>query len=124
MTAAARTPTKVPARQLDWSTWPVLNRWQVEADHPVLAGHFPGQPVVPGALLLSWLASDVRRATGREVLEIREARFQGAALPGATLESRTSASASAMRFVIIEAGTPARVVASGSLVLSGEEAAP
>jgi 3-hydroxymyristoyl/3-hydroxydecanoyl-(acyl carrier protein) dehydratase len=24
------------------------------ADHPVLPGHFPGHPVVPGILLLSW----------------------------------------------------------------------
>lgn len=111
-------------KKLDWSTWPVLGRWQVDAGHPVLAGHFPGQPVVPGALLLSWLAEDVRKSTGREVLEIREARFQGAALPGAALESRTQAGANATRFVVVEAGAPPRIIASGSLVLAGKEAAP
>jgi len=25
---------------------------RVESDHPALAGHFPGHPIVPGALLL------------------------------------------------------------------------
>lgn len=109
-----------PARKLDWQTWPVLSHRQVDTNHPVLAGHFPGQPVVPGALMLSWLAGDIKRSTGREVLEIREARFQGAALPGSSLESRISTNANTLRFAIVETGAQPRVMASGTLVLSDE----
>lgn len=109
------------ARKLNWQDWPILGRWSVEPSHPVLAGHFPGQPLVPGALLLSWLATNVRRAHSREVIEIREARFQGAALPGANLEARVLANSApnTFRFAIVETASLS-VMASGTLVLADE----
>jgi hypothetical protein len=52
----------------------------VEANHPALEGHFPGNPIVPGVLLLSevvQLASRIRPVQG-----IRQAKFHMPLLPG------------------------------------------
>jgi 3-hydroxymyristoyl/3-hydroxydecanoyl-(acyl carrier protein) dehydratase len=36
----------------------------IPADHPALAGHFPGHPVVPGALLLTVLLAAIEDQWG------------------------------------------------------------
>ncbi|MET4574938.1 hypothetical protein [Ottowia thiooxydans] len=111
-------------RILNWQDWPVLGRWQVSPDHPALEGHFPGTPVVPGALLLSWFLQQLTRSTGCAVAEIRETRFSGVALPGAQLESRVSVNGMDTRFAIVDSSSePARVVASGWVIVASGDAA-
>lgn len=39
----------------------------IAADHPCLAGHFPGQPVVPAVVLLDFTARALDAALGRRV---------------------------------------------------------
>jgi 3-hydroxymyristoyl/3-hydroxydecanoyl-(acyl carrier protein) dehydratase len=58
----------------------------VPADHPVLAGHFPGAPLVPGVLLLTAVAEAHRRATGKtcELVAVDDVRFQAPLLPDVT----------------------------------------
>lgn len=53
----------------------------VDADHPALAGHFPGRPIVPGATILSEV---IRCATalGHPVAGIPHAKFAAPLLPG------------------------------------------
>lgn len=54
----------------------------VERDHPSLAGHFPEQPIVPGALLLDRAVDFAGRATGRSISGVRSAKFRSSLKPG------------------------------------------
>lgn len=58
--------------------------FEVAADHPIFAGHFPGRPIVPGVMLLEWAQAEVGRALGRApaALRVREAKFFTPLEPG------------------------------------------
>lgn len=43
---------------------PLTHRFTVAADHPSLAGHFPGRPIVPGVVLLAEVLDAVAAQTG------------------------------------------------------------
>jgi 3-hydroxymyristoyl/3-hydroxydecanoyl-(acyl carrier protein) dehydratase len=96
----------------------------IPAHHPAYAGHFPGNPVLPGVVLLDATLSALERA-GHGVAggwEINSAKFQSAVRPGEalTLEHETLPNGS-IRFAI---RTVDRTVASGTLVpgnLRGEQ---
>jgi len=51
----------------------------VRSDHPMLAGHFPGHPIVPGAWLLAWV---VAAATRRLALQIGAGEVPACAVSG------------------------------------------
>ncbi len=53
-------------------------------DHPAAQGHFPGNPVIPGALLLSETLQAVAAALEVELSQYRidSAKFLSAARPG------------------------------------------
>jgi 3-hydroxyacyl-[acyl-carrier-protein] dehydratase len=98
----------------------------IAADHPAYSGHFPGQPVLPGVVLLDAalhaLECSGRRASGgwargwAETWTINSAKFQSAVRPGEalTLEHEMLPNGS-VRFAI---RTADRAVASGILVPS------
>jgi 3-hydroxyacyl-[acyl-carrier-protein] dehydratase len=46
-----------------------------DPEHPSLAGHFPGEPIVPGAILLDHAISYVERSFARRVSAIPVAKF-------------------------------------------------
>ena len=75
--------------------------WGVPADHPALAGHFPGRPIVPGVVLLDrslLLAGSL--APGRRWC-IAQAKFLRPVAPGERLRwSFTATSDTAQRFAI------------------------
>lgn len=59
--------------------------WLVPPDHPAFAGHFPGQPIVPGVVLLDrvlWMAG---RARGAATWTVAQAKFLRPVGPGENL---------------------------------------
>jgi 3-hydroxyacyl-[acyl-carrier-protein] dehydratase len=53
------------------------------ADHPVFAGHFPGFPVVPGAVLLDEMLKAIEAARGINLLDwqVSSAKFLSVVRP-------------------------------------------
>ena len=49
----------------------------LDPEHPVFAGHFPGQPVVPGVFLVEIISSVIAQLTGEKmtVKEIANIKF-------------------------------------------------
>jgi acyl-coenzyme A synthetase/AMP-(fatty) acid ligase len=100
------------------TTWTHAGR--VEPDHPMLAGHFPGDPIVPGAWLLSFAlrcAGDWSRthAPDRRVAGLRAAKFQRPLRPGERFELALRPRGDALvAFEITRDGEP---IASGSLAM-------
>ena len=92
----------------------------VSADHPAFAGHFPGRPIVPGALLIDLAVLAVERATQREVAAVAQAKFLSPATPGETLTLIFETDGNAVRFEIETSG--ARKLASGRFTLGAKSA--
>lgn len=61
--------------------------WHIPADHPTGAGHFPGNPIIPGALLLAETVHLIEAELGvRSVAcTIKSAKFFHPARPGDTV---------------------------------------
>ncbi|HVE54293.1 MAG TPA: AMP-binding protein, partial [Ramlibacter sp.] len=91
----------------------------IAADHPALAGHFPGHAIVPGVLILDLVFARLREASGRDVHAVPRVKFLSALEPGeaARVQFRQREASTAFR-VSTGDGTAWRVIAEGSLVLS------
>ena len=99
------------------------------ADHPVFAGHFPGRPIVPGALLLDeilhaacvagrlWQEKSANGAPhGPKVgCQIASVKFLSPVQPGESV--LISCSADANRRIGFNVTCQGRAVATGSFVL-------
>lgn len=88
----------------------------IASDHPCLAGHFPGQPVVPAVVLLDFAARALAQALGRPVrlTAVPAAKFLRPLLPGQpfSVELQLDESARSARF---KAGTADAELAQGRL---------
>jgi 3-hydroxymyristoyl/3-hydroxydecanoyl-(acyl carrier protein) dehydratase len=78
----------------------------VGADHPMLAGHFPGRPIVPGAWLLAWVVAAATRrlqaeGEARAVAGVKRVKFLRPLAPNQTFECE-------LKIGVQVAGTDAR----------------
>lgn len=90
-------------------------RWLVPADHPAFAGHFPGNPIVPGVVLLDraiLFAEEMLDQPGRN-WQVGNAKFFSPVRPEEALTfSLMTKPSGAIAFIVRAAE---RDVASGSL---------
>lgn len=63
----------------------VTGEMTIAADHPALDGHFPGDPTVPGAVLLDEAIAVVEKLCGRRVSGVSQAKFVSALRGGETV---------------------------------------
>ena len=87
-------------------------RGAVHADHPMLAGHFPGHPIVPGAWLLAWVVAAA--AERRTVCGVKRVKFLRPLAPDQTFDCALREGTDTMRFTLTSDGV---VIAEGSLQL-------
>jgi 3-hydroxyacyl-[acyl-carrier-protein] dehydratase len=86
-----------------------------DAGHPVFAGHFPGHPIVPGAMLLDWAQAAIEAQLGLSLQALAEAKFHSPATPADSLELDFEVGTTAVRF---EIRSTTRKIASGRFPLS------
>lgn len=90
------------------------------ADHPTAAGHFPGNPVIPGAVLLDAALTAIAAAEGRRPgpFGLRSAKFLRPVRPGdRMLVEWQAATAGGIAFTGSVAGSP---VMTGSVAMGSE----
>ena len=79
----------------------------IGTNHPALPGHFPGQPLVPGVILLEQVALALRAWRGQRLARVLEAKFVAPLRPDEAAMLRLSAAAmdaARIRFEIERAG--------------------
>lgn len=76
------------------------SRTRIAADHPCLAGHFPGNPIVPGVVLLDRVAAALREYQGSQawIRKFGNVKFLSLLRPEEDLEILLQGEGSPMHF--------------------------
>jgi 3-hydroxymyristoyl/3-hydroxydecanoyl-(acyl carrier protein) dehydratase len=89
---------------------------QFAPNHPVGAGHFPGNPIIPGALMLDAVMQVLEGEAGGGAVLIRSAKFFRPVRPGESLRVNWESVAGGVKFECRVAGDDA-LAASGVVEL-------
>jgi 3-hydroxyacyl-[acyl-carrier-protein] dehydratase len=87
----------------------------IDTDHPAYAGHFPGFPILPGAVLLDEVLHEIARERGLDPRQwqLASVKFLATVGPGEALTlEHTAPNDATIRFAVHKPGGP---VASGVL---------
>ena len=84
----------------------IVETLRIAADHPALPGHFPGNPVVPGVVLLDCIAAAIERAHGAHLARIDSVKFLAPLKPDESAELRVARDGARVRFRINRGGAP------------------
>lgn len=75
-------------------------RLPIPSAHACFADHFPGAPLVPGALLLKWILGLLAEAGCGQVNYLKQVKFLAPVLPGDELRIAITAGTGAQSFAI------------------------
>lgn len=90
---------------------------EIAAEHPALAGHFPGNPIVPGVLLVSRVCAAVSVAHGGAVGAVPVVRFHAPLKPAERFDIDVEpAGAGRYRFRVVRGDT---LIATGTVHAAG-----
>jgi 3-hydroxyacyl-[acyl-carrier-protein] dehydratase len=81
----------------------LVHTFEVAADHPAFAGHFPGSPILPGALLLDEALHVIEKDRNLDLTQwqVTTAKFLAAVRPGDALAiEHSAASDGTLRFAV------------------------
>jgi 3-hydroxymyristoyl/3-hydroxydecanoyl-(acyl carrier protein) dehydratase len=84
----------------------IVESVRIAATHPALPGHFPGNPIVPGVVLLDRIASAIERAHGARLAAIAAVKFLAPLKPEEDAELRVTFDGARVRFRIDRGGAP------------------
>ncbi len=73
---------------------------RVASDHPCLTGHFPGNPIVPGVVLLDMVSAALRESQGAQawIHKFGNVKFLSLLRPGEEMDILLQGDGSQMRF--------------------------
>ncbi len=86
----------------------------IAGDHPAFAGHFPGNPIVPGVVLLDAAQRIIEADCAVTLTGIAVAKFHSPALPGDSLSLHYAPGNATLRF---EIRCDARKIADGAFTV-------
>ncbi|HEY8049228.1 MAG TPA: hypothetical protein VIE63_08650 [Ramlibacter sp.] len=95
----------------------------VQPSHPSLPGHFAGNPIVPGVVVLDSAIDALDRAMGLRVSRLHRVKFASALRPGETAVGRWEGRAGRASFrITTQRDGVSTKVAEGSCAVAGERA--